>query len=231
METHEKSTIALVDATRKKEYSSGIRLWHWLNALIISGSLLTVLINSTVLKPWTNAGFIAGKLNEKGVKISAEQAKSVAFALADKVWDVHIWLGYALTALLLIRIFLEYFELADKKLLRKIKAARKTFKQRQDHYTSARTEMLVKIAYLLFYVMLFVMVITGLALAFSDQVAILKKMHFLRDIHGFTMYLILAFIAVHIIGVIIGERRQHKGIVSDMINGGNLKTNLRRYFY
>ncbi len=220
MEIQENSTITLVDVNRKKKYSSGMRVWHWLNALIISGSLLTVLVNSTVLKPWTNAGFIAGKFNEKGLKISADQAKPVAFALADKVWDVHILLGYALTALLVIRIFLEYFELADKKLLRKIKAARKTFKQRQNRYISARTEMLVKIAYLLFYVMLFVMVITGLALAFSDQVPILKKIHLLRDIHGFTMYLILAFIALHIVGVIMGERRQHKGIVSDMINGG-----------
>ena len=220
MELKDPRAVASFYESSTQKYSLGIRLWHWLNALVITGSLLTVLVNSTILKPWTNAGFIASKLNEKGLKISANQAKPVAFALADKVWEVHIWFGYALTALLLIRIFLEYFELADKKLLRKIKAARKTFKQRQNQYSSARNDMLIKTAYALFYVMLIIMVITGLALAFSDQVAILKKIHLLRDIHGFTMYLILAFIAVHIVGVIIGERRQHKGIVSDMINGG-----------
>ena len=134
MELEDPRAVASFYESSTQKYSSGIRLWHWLNALVITGSLLTVLVNSTILKPWTNAGFIASKLNEKGLKISANQAKPVAFALADKVWDVHIWFGYALTALLLIRIFLEYFELADKKLLRKIKAARKTFKQRQNQY-------------------------------------------------------------------------------------------------
>lgn len=220
MELEDPRAVASFYEGSTKKYSSGIRLWHWLNALVITGSLLTVLVNSTILKPWTNAGFIAGKLNSNGVQISVEQAKPVAFALADEVWDVHIWLGYTLTGLLLFRILLEIFGLGNKKLIGKIMAARKTFKQRQNQYSSARDEMLIKTAYALFYVMLIIMVITGLALAFRDQVAILKNMHFLRDIHGFTMYLILAFIAVHLVGVIIGERRTHKGIVSDMINGG-----------
>jgi Ni/Fe-hydrogenase 1 B-type cytochrome subunit len=32
----------------KRKYSSTLRLWHWLNALVIIGSLTTVLINSTL---------------------------------------------------------------------------------------------------------------------------------------------------------------------------------------
>jgi cytochrome b len=34
------------------------------------------------------------------------------------------------------------------------------------------------------------------------------------------MYLVLAFIAVHLLGVFLAERNESKGIVSDMINGG-----------
>jgi cytochrome b len=34
------------------------------------------------------------------------------------------------------------------------------------------------------------------------------------------MYLILAFIVVHLAGVFLAERKDSKGIVSDMINGG-----------
>ena len=41
-----------------KKYSSTIRLWHWLNAIVISGSLLTVLLNSTLFKKSTNAALI-----------------------------------------------------------------------------------------------------------------------------------------------------------------------------
>jgi Ni/Fe-hydrogenase 1 B-type cytochrome subunit len=203
-----------------KKYSSSIRLWHWLNAVIITGSLLTVLINSTVLKPWTNAALIAEKLKEKGIKISADEAKPVAFALADQVWAIHTYLGYALAALFLFRIGLEYFELADKKLIGKIKTARKSYLLIKQTRIASRNEILVKTSYALFYVLIMVMIVTGLSLAFEDDVAALKSMHFIRDIHGFTMYLILGFIFIHIAGVYLGERKQHKGIISHMVNGG-----------
>ena len=69
--------------------------------------------------------------------------------------------------------------------------------------------------------MLFTMVVTGLCLAFEDDVPLLKSIHAFRQIHSFTMYLILAFITVHIVGVLLAERKQSKGIISDMINGGS----------
>lgn len=214
--------VGEIGAIRTKRYSSSIRLWHWLNAIIITGSLLTVLINSTVMKAWTNASLIADKLKEKGVQISEDQARSVAFALSDKVWTVHIYLGYVLTGLLLFRIILEFFELADQKLVRKFKAARKSFLSQQEDRISSGNEMLIKTLYAMFYVLLMVMAVTGLCLAFRDSVPALRKIHFIREVHEFTMYLIIGFIIVHIAGVVIGERKRHKGMVSDMINGGQL---------
>jgi Ni/Fe-hydrogenase 1 B-type cytochrome subunit len=70
--------------------------------------------------------------------------------------------------------------------------------------------------------MILIMAVTGLSLAFEDQVAFLKPMHgTIKSIHGFTMYPIIAFIVIHIIGVVLAERKpEGKGIVSDMINGG-----------
>jgi Ni/Fe-hydrogenase 1 B-type cytochrome subunit len=64
------------------------------------------------------------------------------------------------------------------------------------------------------------MALTGLCLAFEDDVPLLKSIHAFRQIHAFTMYLILAFIVVHIAGVLLAERKDSGGIVSDMINGG-----------
>jgi cytochrome b len=64
------------------------------------------------------------------------------------------------------------------------------------------------------------MAITGLCLNFEDDVPALKDMHFIREIHEFTMYLILGFIIVHLAGVYLAEHKEGKGIVSDMINGG-----------
>ncbi|MGZ3811886.1 MAG: cytochrome b/b6 domain-containing protein [Mucilaginibacter sp.] len=220
MELQETAVVVSMDSARTKKYSSSIRLWHWLNALIITGSLLTVLVNSTVLKPWSNAGLIADKLKEKGINVTDEQTRPVAFALTDKVWEIHTYLGYALIAVFLFRLILEFFELTDQKLIRKIKAAKKAFQLRQENRVASRNEMLIKTSYALFYVLLMVMAVTGLSLAFEDNLPVLKSMHFLREIHEFTMYLILGFIVIHLTGVFIGERKQHKGVVSDMINGG-----------
>ncbi|HTK22171.1 MAG TPA: cytochrome b/b6 domain-containing protein [Mucilaginibacter sp.] len=220
MELAATTPVAEVEATRMKKYSTSIRLWHWLNAIIITGSVLTVLINATVMKAWTNASLIENRLKEKGVEVSEDQARSVAFALSDKVWAVHTYLGYALAGLFLFRIILEFFELADQKLIHKIKTARHAFLSRQEDRISSRNEMLIKTLYAVFYVLLMVMVITGLCLAFRDNIPAIRKMHFIKEVHGFTMYLIMAFIIVHIAGVLIGERKHHKGIVSDMINGG-----------
>jgi len=73
----------------------------------------------------------------------------------------------------------------------------------------------------LFYVFLFITAITGLDLAFEDDFKYLRKFHFLKEVHAFNMYLILLFIIVHIGGVFLAERgKTDKGIVSDMINGG-----------
>jgi Ni/Fe-hydrogenase 1 B-type cytochrome subunit len=207
-----------------KTYSSPIRLWHWANTIVISGSLITVLINSTVLDEGANAGFLKDELQKSGASVTTDQTGSVAGSLADKVWSVHIYFGYCLAALLLFRLILEFFEFADQKLIRKIKTAYKDYfilkKQRQ----LARHEFVVKLTYAAFYLVLLIMVTTGLTLAFKEQLHIPRATaHTVKDVHGFCMYIVLAFIVVHLAGVFLAERNENAGIVSDMINGGGGK--------
>jgi cytochrome b len=45
-----------------------------------------------------------------------------------------------------------------------------------------------------------------------------------KVIHGFTIYLIIGFIVIHLAGVFLGERQQGQDIVSDMVNGGETKS-------
>lgn len=67
------------------------------------------------------------------------------------------------------------------------------------------------------------MVITGLSIAFDNELGLTKSFsHSLKEVHGFCMYLILGFIVLHLGGVFMAERKDKKGIVSDMIGGGNL---------
>jgi Ni/Fe-hydrogenase 1 B-type cytochrome subunit len=210
----------VLNPTKFKKYSSPLRLWHWLNALVITGSLLTVLLNSTLLKTRKNTAAIKANLQQSGITVTDKQAHSVAHELSDKVWALHTYFGYTLAALLLFRLILEFFQLADQKFIRKLKAAFLKFKTQKRHRELAIHEFWVNTIYAAFYLMIIIMVLTGLCLAFEDDVPLLKSIHAFRSIHAFTMYLILAFITVHLVGVFLAERKNSKGIVSDMINGG-----------
>lgn len=203
-----------------KKNSAPLRLWHWISVLIISGSLITVLINSTITNTHQTSSLIKSEIQKTGVTITNEQARSAAHALSDKVWDVHTYFGYCLAGLLVFRLILEFFQLADQKFTRKLKSAYAQFNATKRSREIARHELAVKIIYSIFYVLLIIQVVTGLALAF-EGVAIFKAYrHPIKSVHGFCMYLIMAFIAVHLAGVFLAERKNSRGIVSDMINGG-----------
>jgi Ni/Fe-hydrogenase 1 B-type cytochrome subunit len=211
----------LAHPKQKKRYSSSLRLWHWANMLVITGSLLTVLLNSTILEGRNDAPVIKAALQNAGAVITDDQVKSATHDLSDKVWDVHVYFGYGLTALLLFRIILEFFQLADQKFIRILKTAWRNFKDTKKQREASRHELAVKTIYAVFYLLLFVMVLTGLFLAFEDFFEPYKAIrHSVKEVHNFGMYIVLAFITVHLIGVFLAERKESKGIVSDMINGG-----------
>jgi Ni/Fe-hydrogenase 1 B-type cytochrome subunit len=210
----------ITSPVRNKKYSSTIRLWHWLNAIVITGSLLTVLLHSTLLSTRPNAQLIKANLKEKGVNVTDDQARSAAHELSDKGWSVHIYFGYALAALFLIRLISEFFQLTDQVLIRRIKSAYKQYYIIKKNRELARHEFWVKTLYAVFYILLLITVITGFCLVFEDDVPALKHLHFIKTIHQVNMYLILAFIFIHLAGVFLAERKNSKGIVSDMINGG-----------
>jgi len=203
-----------------KKNPATLRLWHWLNAVVITGSLLTVLINSTLLKVRPNAAFIRDQLKETGATVTNQQARSVAHELSDKIWALHTYFGYVLVGLVVFRLLLEVFRVADQRFIRMLKSAYSKYKTVKQARETARHDFWVKTIYAVFYLMIITMAVTGLCLAFEDDVPALKAIRAFRQIHSFTMYLILGFIAVHLAGVFLAERKNSPGIVSDMINGG-----------
>ena len=205
---------------RIKKNSAGIRLWHWLNAIVISGSLLTVLLHSTLMNTRQNAAVIKDQLKEAGATVTDDQARHAAHELSDNVWAVHTWFGYGLVALVVFRLLLELFQVADQKFLRGLKRLYQQYKDTKENREQVRHDFWVKTLYAMFYLMIITQAITGLCLAFEDDVPALKAIHAFRDIHSFTMYLILGFIFLHLAGVFLAERKDSSGIVSDMINGG-----------
>ena len=215
----EPSRKSLEHLPKTKKYSSSLRFWHWANAIVITGSLLTVLVNSSVLKGWATLTFVEDNLKKSGTTITEDQARRLVGGLRDRVWDIHVYFGYCLAALLLFRLLYEFFRGRDQKLAYTLKDAYRQYKSGRNRLI-ARHELVVKSLYATFYLLLIIMAVTGLCLAFDDDIPALHKIHAIKEVHGFCMYLVLAFIVVHLAGVFLAERKDSKGIVSDMINGG-----------
>jgi Ni/Fe-hydrogenase 1 B-type cytochrome subunit len=206
-----------------KKYSTSLRVWHWANTIVISGSLITVLINATITDDGVVSTLIKDELKNAGTTVSNKQAGSVAHALSDSVWSIHTYFGYVLVGLFLFRLVFEFFQLADQKFIRKMKSVYRQFQSTKKERELAKHELTVKAIYAAFYILLVVMAVTGLFLAFEDLLAPFKSIrHSVKEVHGFCMYLIIAFIFVHLAGVFLAERKDNKGIVSDMINGGKV---------
>ncbi len=186
------------------KYSPQFRIWHWLNAFVISGILITVFLRETFLNKKINAQILIDKLFDLDMEITHDQAIVIAKAIRANMWDWHIILGYALIGLIIYRIYLFYKDTSD----------REKFKELSLHK---------KVIHLLYYVIhssLVGLVLSGLILYFYKDFGILKEsVHPIKELHEFLFYIILYFIPLHIVGTIIAEHGDEKGIISSMVHG------------
>jgi Ni,Fe-hydrogenase I cytochrome b subunit len=84
--------------------SVAIRIWHWITFLVVTALMLTVLLESTILNQRKNIPLVQTELAKKGLTADNNQALAVSHLYAEKMWDLHKLLGYALTFLVLTRI-------------------------------------------------------------------------------------------------------------------------------
>lgn len=197
-----------------------LRIWHWLTFLLILGSIVTVLMNSTLLSPRDNVKLIQEQLQKKGVTVTDEQAFAVSHEYEEKMWDVHKIIGFGLAFLFLFRIVIEVTAPADQKVSYKLKQAKELRKSDVENQADYTHYLRVRTAYTVFLLLLLAMVLTGLSMAFGRDLGFSRTVfRGLKNFHAFVQYLIYAFIVVHLAGVIIAENGKLKGIVSGMING------------
>ncbi len=190
-----------------KKWSLSFRLWHWLNTFVIFGLLATVFLRKTFLSWKANSQIIAQKLAEFNIDISAEQAKAIAKAIRAPMWDWHIILGYALTVLIIWRGYL-FFTNSGKRVFKNIKEA--NFHKK-----------IVNLGYIPLYLVIFLIVVSGLVLNFEDSLSLSKELaHSIKEAHEFFYTIILIFVPLHIAGVIMADATNEPCITSDMINGG-----------
>ena len=184
------------------------RIWHWLHAAVVLGLLGTVFLRKTFLSWRTNSELLTQKLSEIDLTVTEAQAKVLAKAIRAPMWEWHIILGYALAALLLWRIVL-FFTQSGKQ-------------NYQDLKSESLHKKMVKIGYIGIYAILAFMAMTGLVIHFYEELGLLKETaHDIKEIHELVFNAVLIFVPLHIIGVVVAEMRDEKGIISDMVHGGS----------
>jgi len=133
--------------------------------------------------------------------LSQQQLIELAKKIRQPMWNWHIYIGYVLVGLYSIRFILPAFghmkipNPFGKNLSTKIKFQKWT--------------------YIIFYVCVIVSLTTGLMIEFGPK----EFKEPMEDIHVLGIYYLIAFIAIHLAGVLIAEFTNQKGIISRIVSG------------
>ena len=192
-----------------KKWSISFRIWHWVHAFVILGLLATVFLRKTFLSWRANSEILSSELSGMNIDVSIEQATTLAKAVRAPMWEWHILLGYGLAFLLLVRIAL-FFTQSGKRNYIDIKA-------------SSLHKKMVKVGYIGIYAILAFMAISGLSIHFYEELSLLKETaKSIKEVHELVFNAVWVFVLLHILGVVLADNTDEKGLVSDMINGGKV---------
>jgi len=212
--------IAPVIEAPIKDYRAPLRFWHWASALLISLQLMTILFQKVIVNSRSAVPEFQQALTKDNVAITTQQGRAFAHIISERIWDWHIYFGWTLVALWVLRLGLQLtgpselrFSARLMEILRRYRLAPPADKGK------AGKILFAKSTYALFYLFITIMVTTGLILIYED-VSWLKGIHHLaEETHNVTMYLIIGFILIHIVGVVWAENKEDHGLVSRMVGG------------
>lgn len=208
-------------AAATHDYSAPMRLWHWANAALVSGQLLTILFQKVIVNARHAVPEFQQAISKGGGTLTEQQGRAVAHVISEKIWTWHIWIGLTLATFWLFWTVMQALDPAGRRFGARLMAAARRYKlaapaERDD----TRHALLAKLTYAAFYLFITIMVITGLALVFADDVPFLHNIeHTVKEIHNVTMYLIISYIILHVTGVVWADNHGDHGLVSRMVSG------------
>ena len=195
----------------KTKWSLPMRMYHWLNSLIILLLLITVVLRKTVLDKYLISVKIQEFLKGLNIQIDKEETIRLAKTIRSEMWEWHYVFGFTLSVFIIIRIIM-FFTKSGKQVVIDAFSFLKPVKK--DNYW-------VKLLYLAVYLSILIISVTGVLMYFYKDLGWQHETkEMLESIHVAVMNIIIYFIPAHIIGVVLAESEDEKGIVSDMINGG-----------
>lgn len=193
----------IVNPMETVKYSKTYRIIHWGIAITFLLLLITIFLRLTWMNKENVADIIQTYLGSTDQSLSREQLIVLAKQIRKPMWDWHIYLGYVLTGLFSLRFLLPFFGTMkfQNPLVKNL-----SIKQKFQKWT-----------YIIFYVCVVISLITGLIIELGPKD--LKKP--MEEIHILSIYYLIAFIVIHVGGVIIAEFTSDKGIISRIVRGSD----------
>jgi cytochrome b561 len=144
---------------------------------------------------------IQEELSKDGIALSKDAAGSLAKKVRRPMWETHIIAGYVLVGLYVIRMVINMVQgLGFANPLKSGLSGYQKFKSW---------------IYIVFYIFLAGSLLTGLLIEFGPE-----SIHdSIEEIHKLSLYYMIIFIAVHLLGVIIADGGRERGIISKIISG------------
>lgn len=189
----------------KLKYSKIYRIIHWAIAISFLLLLITIFLRLTWMNKYNMAAIIENYLISTEQSLSQDQLIVLAKKIRQPMWNWHIYLGYVLVGLFSIRFILPAF--GQMKIQNPLSKNLSTKKRIQ------------KWTYIIFYVFVMVSLVTGLIIELGPKE--LKKP--MEEIHVLGIYYLIAFIVIHLAGVLIAEFTNEKGIISKIVSGSKDK--------
>jgi len=147
------------------------------------------------------AEIISNSLISIEVHVSEADAIKIAKNIRKPMWNWHIYAGYTLIGLYILRLLYMAF-------------AGAAFKSPFSKESTLR-EKFESWVYIVFYTFIGISLVTGFLIVNGSK----DSKAFLESIHVLSIYYVLSFIALHLGGVLFAELGSQKGIVSRMIHG------------
>ena len=208
-------------ATATHDYSRGMRIWHWVNATLVSGQLLTILFQMVIVNARSAVPEFQAAIAKSGGSLTQQQGRAMAHVISERIWTWHVWIGLTLAAFWLFWTVMQALDPAGRRFgARLLVAARRYKLAAPAEHADARHALGAKLTYAVFYLAITTMVMTGLALVFADDVPFLHGIeHPVKEVHNVTMYVIIGYIVLHVGGVVWAEVTDDHGLVSRMVSG------------
>lgn len=185
----------------EKRFSLASRLIHWAMAFTFLYLMLTVFLRIGFMNGRAMSEAIGQGLTAKGITVDSDTQRGIAGRILHPMWETHELAGYIMLGLYIIRIGITFKQgLAFPSPFKAGVSGKDRFKSW---------------VYVIFYLLLALSLTTAMLMEFGPQ----SISHDMGELHEKGTVYMIAFIILHMGGVLLAELGGERGIISKMVSG------------